>query len=114
MPHAVIEYSNNLAQQVYDRQLTAAVHQAMMDSGLFNIPDIKTRSFACSDWLIGAAQNMPFVHVTVSLMEGRTTEQKQNLTQAIFDQLLQLMSDVPQLTVDIRDMTRATYRKRAS
>lgn len=114
MPHAVVEYSDNLSQSVYDSQLTAAVHDVMIQCGLFNTNDIKTRSYATSDWLTGTStKSGGFVHVTISLMEGRTLEQKQELTQAMFETLSHALPNVQSLTVDIRDMTRETYRKRA-
>jgi 5-carboxymethyl-2-hydroxymuconate isomerase len=113
MPHAVIEFSANLAEVMQATKATAAVHQAMMASGLFAVPaDIKTRAYAAQDFLVGElGQQGCFVHVTISLLEGRTIAQKQALTDLVRDALQQLLPTVEQLSVDIRDMTKDTYRK---
>lgn len=113
MPHAVIEFSANLAEVMQATKATAAVHQAMIASGLFAVPaDIKTRAYAAQDFLVGElGQQGSFVHVTISLLEGRTIAQKQALTDLVRDALQQLLPTVEQLSVDIRDMTKDTYRK---
>jgi len=114
MPHAVIEFSANLTEVVQATKATAAVHQAMIASGLFAVPaDIKTRAYAAQDFLVGelGQQQGSFVHVTISLLEGRTIAQKQALTDLVRNALQQLLPTVEQLSVDIRDMTKDTYRK---
>jgi 5-carboxymethyl-2-hydroxymuconate isomerase len=83
----------------------------MMASGLFAVPaDIKTRAYPTQDFLVGGEQ-AALAHVTISLLEGRTIAQKQALTDLVRDALQQLLPTVEQLSVDIRDMTKDTYRK---
>ena len=44
MPHCIIEYSHDVADQVAIDDLIGAVHQGAMDSELFEAYDIKTRA----------------------------------------------------------------------
>ncbi len=116
MPHAIIEHSSNLHAGEGASSLCEVVHQTMIASGLFNANDVKTRIQSASDFRVGVKGAFGnFVHVSVYLLEGRTQEQKQALTHAIFDALsTQYHQPIEQLSVDIRDMMRDTYRKTAS
>ena len=112
MPHAIIEYSANVLAYVKPADITRTVHQMMTQSGLFNAGDIKSRCYVVEDYLVGEkGEDGSFVHVQVSLLEGRTSEQKQALSGAIFEALKTLLAQVDQISVDIRDMVRDTYRK---
>jgi 5-carboxymethyl-2-hydroxymuconate isomerase len=116
MPHAIIEHSVNLNAGEGASSLPDIVHQTMIASGLFNANDVKTRLHPVSDYRVGVkgAQGN-FVHILIYLLEGRTLEQKQALTQNVFDALQsQYHQPIEQLSVDIQDMARATYRKSAS
>jgi len=112
MPHATIEYSANLSGHTHCATLVPTVHERMIASGLFNAADVKTRAYATQDFHVGekgAAGS--FIHVRIELMEGRTPQQRQALTTSIRDAVQALIPQADQLSVDIRDMGRETYRK---
>lgn len=112
MPHLIIEYSANAYSATQGKEITKLAHDIMSASGLFSVADIKTRSYRTEDFLVGEmGREGSFVHVTVYLLEGRTDAQKQCLTEALCKGLQQHLSKVDQLSVDIRDMVRDTYRK---
>jgi 5-carboxymethyl-2-hydroxymuconate isomerase len=113
MPHAIIEHSSNLFAGESPSSLADIVHRAMMESGLFNANDVKTRLHPVSDFRVGLKGiNGFFVHVLIYLLEGRTEEQKQMLTHNVFEAIkAQYHQPIEQLSVDIRDMARSTYRK---
>lgn len=112
MPHAILEYSNNIAPAVQAGEALRLVHGAMTDSGLFKAHDIKTRAHPVHDFLVGEkGASGSFLHATVYLLEGRTTEQKQALSQTIFDKLSLAVKQADSVTVDIRELVKETYRK---
>lgn len=84
----------------------------MLECGLFTPADIKTRSYEAEDFCVGAkGRDGSFIHVSVWLLEGRTNEQKGALTGAIKANLCGVLKNVDQVSVDIQDMVRDTYRK---
>lgn len=112
MPHLILEYSAPLRPLIQSKQIVPIAHRVMVESGLFGVPDIKTRAYPAEDFAVGEKCDAgSFVHVTVMLLEGRTSEQKQALTTAIRDTLAPLLEGVDQLSVDIRDMVKEAYRK---
>ena len=113
MPHAIIEYSANIEEDVLEAALCDRVHETLVACGLFSTKDIKTRSYCAEEFLVGEkGQDGSFVHVTVSLYDGRTLEQKQALSQSLIESLQEAeMDGVDSISVDIRDITKACYRK---
>ena len=113
MPHAIIEYSANLSAVVSENKITQAVHQAMITSGLFDTDNIKTRAHSTDDYMVGSkARKGSFIHLTISILTGRTTEQRKSLSQSMITILKELAANVADsLTVEIREMDRETYQK---
>lgn len=116
MPHAVIEYPSSLRPRAEAAGLLQAVHGVMLQSGLFTAGDIKTRVYETAQWVVGeaAAGEGEFVHLTVSLLAGRTVEQRQALSNAMHAVLLEKLPATMQLTVNIHEMDRDTYKKRVA
>lgn len=112
MPHAIIEYSANIAQDLIADQITPSVHQAMIASGLFQTDAIKTRSHPVTDFMVGAkGREGTFVYIMVALLAGRTPDQRHALSTAILAAIKPALSHIDQVTVEIRDMDRDTYLK---
>ena len=111
MPHCIVDYSSDVADQVDIEVLMAAVHQGAMDSGLFPEYDIKTRAIAFDQHRTGQTRDS-FVHVAVHLLDGRSDEQKTALSEAVLAQIEPLLPDVVSVGVEICDIHRASYRKR--
>ncbi|GHD65440.1 5-carboxymethyl-2-hydroxymuconate Delta-isomerase [Jeongeupia chitinilytica] len=114
MPHLSLEYTQNLTG--YDAPAALrTLGQAMFDSGLFGEADIKGRAQCLAGYLVGTSDtDTAFVHVQVSLLSGRTAEQKQALGARIAEALqttLPAGHSGVQLTVDVRDMDRDCYAK---
>jgi 5-carboxymethyl-2-hydroxymuconate isomerase len=112
MPHVIIEYSANICPARQFAEITKAAHDVMIQSGLFSVADIKTRSYVTEDFFVGEKGNQGrFVHVIIYLLEGRSLVQKQALSEAMRDSLASHLKDVDQLSVDIRELSKDTYRK---
>jgi len=112
MPHVIIEYSANACPPALGAEMTRIAHNVMMQSGLFSAADIKSRSYAASDFLVGEkGREGSFVHVTVYLLEGRSLLQKQHLSEALRDAMQAYVKNIDQLSIDIRELAKDTYRK---
>ncbi|WP_062270547.1 5-carboxymethyl-2-hydroxymuconate Delta-isomerase [Endozoicomonas arenosclerae] len=111
MPHCIIEYSSELEQKYSIKELVSAVHQGAFESGLFKAEDIKTRAYSCNDFQT-AQPDQSFVHITVRIMKGRTTEQKKGLSQKVLSAADKLAPKVNILTVEILDIDTDSYSKR--
>ena len=111
MPHCVIEYSSEVAEQVSIDTLMAAVHDAAFSSGLFPEYDIKTRAMAFDYFRTGQA-NDGFVHVNLHLLSGRDDAQKSDLSEKVLAAIEPLLPQVASVGVEIIDMHRTSYRKR--
>ena len=111
MPHCVIEYSSEVADQVSIDTLMAAVHDAAFSSGLFPEYHIKTRAVAFDYFRIGQMKDT-FVHVNLHLLSGRDDDQKSNLSEKVLAGIESLLPQVSVVSVEIVDIHRASYRKR--
>ncbi|MFV2032400.1 MAG: 5-carboxymethyl-2-hydroxymuconate Delta-isomerase [Gammaproteobacteria bacterium] len=111
MPHCIIEYSHEVADQVSIDDLIAAAHRGAMDSGLFDEYDIKTRAMACLHHRTGQTQDS-FVHVTLRLLSGRNDQQKSLLSEKLLASIEPLLPNVASVGVEICDMHSESYRKR--
>ena len=111
MPHCVIDYSADVADQVDIEALMAAVHQGAMDSGLFPEYDIKTRATAFAQHRTGQTRDS-FVHVAVHLLDGRSDEQKAYLSESVLARIEPMLPAVVSVGVETCDIHRASYRKR--
>ncbi len=111
MPHAVIEYSDNLAADYKSLDVTQSVHSLLVKCGLFKSNEIKTRGYAVQDFIVGdKGRKGSFIHITVYLLEGRSVQQKQSLSQAILDSIATAMKNANTVTVDVRELVKDTYR----
>jgi 5-carboxymethyl-2-hydroxymuconate isomerase len=111
MPHCIIEYSSDIADQVSICDLVAAAYRGVLSSELFTEYDIKTRAFACRHHQTGSTQDS-FVHVTVRLLSGRDDRQKADLSEKVLAHIEPVLPSVITVGVEICDMHRDSYRKR--
>ena len=113
MPHCVIECPVELREIVDFDILVKAVHDATEASGLFEKGDVKSRLVLARHYVVGG-ERVPYVHVIAHLLSGRSTEQKQALSKSIAATLCELLPTVEWLSVDVKDIDRATYSNRKS
>ena len=111
MPHCVIEYSEDVADQVDINDLIAATHDGTMDSELFLEYDIKTRACPYQYHRTGQTRDS-FVHVTVHLLDGRSDEKKSMLSEKVLRRIEAILPGVVSVGVEICDIHRHSYRKR--
>ncbi|TDO99454.1 5-carboxymethyl-2-hydroxymuconate Delta-isomerase [Marinomonas balearica] len=111
MPHCIVEYSQNLAQEVSPDDWLEAVKRGCLDSGLFEESDIKLRAAAFKNYMTGGQEDA-FVHVVVKILDGRTQAQRAVLSESVLHQLTLLQVKQISLTVEVVEMESASYSKR--
>ncbi|SMF52304.1 5-carboxymethyl-2-hydroxymuconate Delta-isomerase [Pseudogulbenkiania subflava] len=115
MPHLTLDYSSNLTTLDADRTLLA-LNRQLVESGQFTENDIKSRACRLEHFRIGIEPApRAFAHVTLALLSGRTPECKQALSASLLAVLQRAGLTLPgaevQLSVEVRDMERASYSK---
>ena len=110
MPHCIIEYSKDLENLVKPLTLINAVHQGAVASKLFDESHIKSRTHPYEYYKTGVSDNA-FIHVTASILSGRTIEQKVELSGKILAQLKMLQLPSVVMTVEICDIETESYAK---
>jgi 5-carboxymethyl-2-hydroxymuconate isomerase len=111
MPHFVIEYSHGLEKTADFDALMNAAHSAGAESGIMNPDDIKVRATGYDSFRF-AGNIESFIHVTVSLLEGRTDRQKEHLAVLLRERLARCCPEVDSISIDVRDMNATAYKKR--
>lgn len=89
-----------------------AVYEVAEATGLFAPGDIKVRLHPYRYFLLGSNKK-DFIHIFASIMEGRTTEQKANLSRQIIERLNEMFPDVSFLSINIDEFEKATYVNKA-
>ncbi len=111
MPHFIIEHANALPE---DSDIKDAL-QITLDCGgrmaFINKDDIKVRLVPYTHILAGDGRTS-FIHVTVYLLDGRPDDLKETLSIALRDDLDKRFPHIQSISIDIRDMNRACYKKR--
>jgi 5-carboxymethyl-2-hydroxymuconate isomerase len=108
MPHFVIDCSENILSLKSPKEIMQAVYDTAESTGLFDQGDIKVRINPFQYYNIGNTED-DFIHIFANIMEGRTTDQKSNLSNKIISQLKVMFPEVPILSINIRDFEKATY-----
>lgn len=108
MPHFVVDCSESILSTHDERTINEQIHIVANSTGLFDENDIKVRVNPFKTYIVGNKKE-GFIHVFSHIMEGRTTEQKANLSKAIVQQLTDMFPHVPNIAVNINDFEKATY-----
>lgn len=111
MPHIVIEHSTEGHASFDVRSLMRALHDAAAGTGVVQAADLKIRAMPYADYLVAGTPD-GFCHVSLYLLEGRTPEQKLQLSASLRAAMVALLPQTKSLSVDIRDMDAVAYKKR--
>lgn len=112
MPHFIIDCSENIVQQKSPDEIMQAVYEVAEATGLFAGSDIKVRLRPYQYFKLGTGKTA-FIHIFGNIMEGRSVEQKANLSKKIIERLNQMFSDISILSINIREFEKATYSNKA-
>lgn len=108
MPHFVMDCAAEILELQSELTVLREIHKTAFNSGLFAEGDIKVRINPYQTYLVGN-QKQPFIHVFSHIMQGRTTEQKADLAQAIVKTLNNLFPDIKNIAVNVHDFEKSTY-----
>jgi 5-carboxymethyl-2-hydroxymuconate isomerase len=112
MPHFIIDCSENIFKQRSPDEIMQAVYEVAEASGLFAENDIKVRLRPFQYFKLGKNKK-DFIHIFGNIMEGRTTEQKANLSRKIIERLNEMFPEISILSMNIREFEKATYSNKA-
>ena len=110
MPHIIIEYADQLANDAEVRAMLQAIHRAVADSGLFVANQIKTRAYPFREFTLAGGRDA-YIHVQARIKSGRDTDNKKRLAGLILAALGTLNIPAAVITVEVIDMDRESYGK---
>ena len=100
MPHLIIEYSANLADDVDIDELVGAMHDAALGTGLASIDALRTRAVGRVHYAIGDRDpTNAFVAVTARLGAGRSEADQRRLVDVLMDALDGALGDARATTM---------------
>jgi 5-carboxymethyl-2-hydroxymuconate isomerase len=108
MPHFIIDCSENILKSHSEDEIIKQVHISAVSTELFHKSDIKVRINIFKRYSTGDAKE-DFIHVFSNIMEGRTIEQKSNLSKRIVKDLSLMLPSVPNIGTNVIEFERATY-----
>ncbi|WP_434027190.1 5-carboxymethyl-2-hydroxymuconate Delta-isomerase [[Pseudomonas] boreopolis] len=111
MPHFVVDCAMGLLRHQDEEEIIMRLHNTINATGLFEESDIKIR---VNPYAIHAAGGVreDFVHVFSWIMQGRSLEQRANLSRVIVSELSELFPQVPRIAANIAEFEKATYFNR--
>jgi 5-carboxymethyl-2-hydroxymuconate isomerase len=87
------------------------IHLVANETGLFDEGDIKVRVNSFKTYLVGNKRE-DFIHVFAHIMQGRTTQQKADLSKKVVGKLVMLFPKISNIAMNISDFEKATYCNR--
>lgn len=110
MPHIIVEYAEDLLNDLEVDSILHKIHQSIADSGLFKGNQIKTRAYSFRAFTHAGGSN-PYIHIQTRIKSGRDADNKKQLSDVILSGLKELSISSCVTTVEIIDMDRDSYGK---
>ena len=108
MPHFIIDCSERIFESQPEEKIIEQVHLAAKSTGLFNENDIKVRVHSFKKYSTGnKVEN--FIHVFSHIMEGRSNEQKLDLSKNIVKTLTLLFPNVHSIGSNVIEFKNENY-----
>jgi len=120
MPHFVLEYSDNIMEEVDFKDFFRKLHTLLVDAGPFNLSDIKSRAVRHQQFYVAnGEESNAFVHLALSIFKGRDLSIRQAAGEKILAFLKgEFARSFEELncsyTVEIKEMDKETYFKATS
>lgn len=110
MPHVIVEYAEQLENDIKIDELLHVIHNAIAGSGLYKANQIKTRAYSFNQFT-NADGAEPYIHIQARIKSGRDTDNKKQLSAAIIENFRDLNIPASAITVEVVDMERESYGK---
>ena len=111
MPHFIIDCSEGILKSHSEEEIIEQVHISAVSTELFNKNDVKVRVNIFKNYSTGDKKE-DFIHVFANIMQGRSIEQKLNLSQTIVRNLTSMFPLVPNIGTNVIEFEKATYFNR--
>ncbi|MEP7168352.1 MAG: 5-carboxymethyl-2-hydroxymuconate Delta-isomerase [Bacteroidota bacterium] len=111
MPHFIIHCSENILTLKSEEEILRLIHDTADATELFKKGDVKVRVQSFKSYTVGNTKS-DFIHVFGNIMEGRTIEQKADLSKRVITKLKSLFPDVPVVSMNVSEFEKATYCNR--
>jgi 5-carboxymethyl-2-hydroxymuconate isomerase len=117
MPHLIIEITENTRLTCSQEELLDEANAALLASGQFGEPDIKSRCITLTSFRQGTeVREGAFVHARLHILDGRELAVRQALSKAICDVIAEAVrpanaEDNVQVSVEVVEMERASFTK---
>jgi len=111
MPHFIIDCSEGILKSRSQDEIIAQVHISAVSTKLFNKNDVKVRVNFFEKYSTGDKKE-DFIHVFANIMQGRSIEQKANLSKTIVKDLTLMFPLVPNIGTNVIEFEMATYFNR--
>jgi 5-carboxymethyl-2-hydroxymuconate isomerase len=111
MPHFIIDCSASVLEECSEEQILEQVHSVARLTQLFDEDDIKVRVNPYKKYSVGN-KKQDFIHVFAYMMEGRSTEQKANLSRRVVQKLASMFPHISKVAMNVYDFEKATYYNR--
>ncbi|MFJ8260553.1 5-carboxymethyl-2-hydroxymuconate Delta-isomerase [Rummeliibacillus sp. NPDC094406] len=89
MPHFIVEYTDNIADQANIRDLLKKANEILISkSTLFPTGGIRSRAIQLQDYYVAdGSEDFAFVHATLKIGAGRNPEDKQKTCEDLFNMM---------------------------
>jgi 5-carboxymethyl-2-hydroxymuconate isomerase len=111
MPHFIVDCSQTILRLRSEEEILARLHHAVNATGLFDETDIKVRVNPFQAYTAGGGKD-DFIHVFSYIMQGRTVEQRADLSKRIVGELADMFPTIPRIATNIAEFEKATYCNR--
>ncbi|MDX2493380.1 MAG: 5-carboxymethyl-2-hydroxymuconate Delta-isomerase [Desulfuromusa sp.] len=111
MPHFIIDCSEGILKSHSEEEIIEQVHISAVSTELFNKNDIKVRVNFFKNFSTGDKKE-DFIHVFANIMQGRSIEQKLNLSQTIVRNLTLMFPLVTNIGTNVIEFEKTTYFNR--
>ena len=117
MPHFVLEYSDNIIDEINVDLFFQELHEVLVNVGSFPMSAIKSRAIKHSMFRVadGNDKNV-FIHLSLAILAGKDSDFLQEISSKLFEVLKYSFSktiqEVPHsVTFEIRELNNALYLK---
>lgn len=110
MPHIIIEFSAGQANDEGIERMLDSVHQAAVNSGLFDESHIRVRAMPLQYYRVAGSRE-PFIHAQLRIHTGRSDEQKSVLSRAVLESLKAQQWEAISITVEVVELHKPSYAK---
>ena len=111
MPHFILDCSETVLAEHSEEHILEQIRFVAHSTGLFDEDDIKVRVHPYQTYAVGN-KKQDFIHVFAYIMEGRSTEQKADLSRRVVQKLTSMFPRISKIAMNVYDFEKSTYYNR--